>query len=204
MKNNQTLIVILGTLFISGCAAVPRQVVDALEMQQRELERVKAICFVNMNNQLDAIEKYRLAILDIYEEHQIAKHCKALNQVSIDGVFQIVEIDPTGDIDLDHINVAKLGDIQNFFKAERAKVVMDINSRRKQILLANQNFENIENINLVMNDYMQSLTRLKNSQDKLAVAIKNQMTKLVPIPFSLDNIPDPQTIEEIVTLLTVR
>jgi PBP1b-binding outer membrane lipoprotein LpoB len=61
MKKYQTLIVYLGILFISGCAAVPRQVVDAMEMQQQELERIKAIYFVNMNNhvkeRLDGIFK---------------------------------------------------------------------------------------------------------------------------------------------------
>lgn len=204
MKKNQTLILILGILFISGCAAVPRQVVDALELQQRELERVKTIYFVNMNNQLDAIEKYRLAILDIYEEQQIANQCKSLDGEIVDGVTLFKETGPKGDKDLDHINLAKLGDIQKFFKEERVKVIMDIKLRREQIQLASRNYENIEHINLVVNDYLQSLTRLKNSQDKLAVAIKNQMVKLVPIPFSLENVPDPKTLEDIVSLLTSK
>ena len=204
MKKNQTLILILGILFISGCAAVPRQVVDALELQQRELERVKTIYFVNMNNQLDAIEKYRLAILDIYEEQQIARQCKSLDEETIDGVIHLIETDPKGDKDMDHINMAKLEDIQDFFKEEREKVILDIKLRREQINLANQNYENIERLNLVMNDYMQSLTRLKNSQDKLAMAIKSQIGKLAPIPISFDNIPDPKTIEEIVNLLSIK
>lgn len=204
MKKYQTLIVILGMLFISGCAAVPKQVVDAMELQQRELERVKSIYFVNMNNQLDAIEKYRLAILDMYEKQEIAKHSKSLDVETIDGVTNIIETNPSGDQDVDHINLGKLGDIQEFFKVERAKVALDIKSRREQINIANQNFENIENINLVMNDYLQSLTRLKNSQDKLAMAIKSNMQKLVPIPFSFDNIPDPKTIEDIMNTLTTR
>src|SRR5690554_879891 len=204
MKKYQTLIVLLGIVFISGCAAVPRQVVDAMEIQQRELERVKSMYFVNMNSQLDAIEKYRLAILDLYEEHLIAKYCKSLDEETIDGVPRIIETFPTGDKDVDHINLGKLGDIQDLFKAERAKVVMDIKSRREQINLASQNFENIEQINLVMNNYMQSLTRLKNSQDKLAMAIKAHIEKLVPIPFSFEDIPDPKTIEDIVNTLTLK
>jgi len=133
MKKYQSILFFIGTMFFSGCAVVPKQVVDARELQQRELERVKSIYFVNMNNQLDAIEKYRLANLDIYEEQFIAQHSKSLNEVSIDGLAQIVETKPTGNNDLDHINLGKLKDIQEFFKAERAKVAMDIRHRREQI-----------------------------------------------------------------------
>lgn len=204
MKKHPTLLFYLGILFISGCAAVPRQVVDAMVLQQQELERVKTIYFVNMNNQLDAIEKYRLAILDIYEEQEIAKYCKSLDEETIDGVTHLIETIPTGNKNADHINLAKLEDIQGFFKAEREKVIMDIKTRREQIHLANRNFENIEHIHLVMNDYMQSLTRLKNSQDKLAMAIKSNIEKLVPIPISFDDIPDPKTIEDIVKTLTLK
>ncbi len=66
---------------------MPKQIVDAMLMQQQELERVKAIYFVNMNNQLDAIEKYRLAILDNHEEQYTAKYCKTLGEKTEDGVI---------------------------------------------------------------------------------------------------------------------
>ncbi len=59
---------------------MPKQIVDAMLMQQQELERGKAIYFENMNNQFDAKEKYRLAILDIYEEQHIVKYCKTLGE----------------------------------------------------------------------------------------------------------------------------
>ncbi|HLT06648.1 MAG TPA: hypothetical protein VK014_03925 [Cyclobacteriaceae bacterium] len=52
-----------------------------------------------------------------------------------------------------------------------------------------------------MNDYLQSLTRLKNSQNKLALAIKARIGKLVQIPISFEAIPDPGTIEDIVSAL---
>ena len=72
------------------------------------------------------------------------------------------------------------------------------NINNKEINFNNQNFENIEQINIVVNNYLQSLSRLKNSQDKLAVAIKRKIDKVLPIPVSFDNIPDPSTIEDLV------
>lgn len=204
MKNHQTFIVFLGIMFISGCAAVPKQVVDAMEIQQEEIERVKTLYFVNLNNQLDAIQKYQLAILDIYEEQHLAKNCKSLGEVTEDGVTIISEIPPRGDKALDHINIQLMEDIQGFYKVEREKVITDISFRREQINLANRNFENISEINSLMNDYMQSLVRLKNSQDKMAMAIKTKLEKIIPIPFSLDVIPDPKTIEDLATILTSK
>lgn len=58
--------------------------------------------------------------------------------------------------------------------------------------------------NRVMNDYLQSLARLKNSQDKLSIAIKSHIEKLVPIPFSFEDIPDPKTIEDVVKTLKIK
>lgn len=204
MKKIQLFGFYLGILIISGCAAVPKQVVDAMEIQQQEIERVKTLYFENLNDQLDAIEKYRLAILDIYEEQHINKYCKALGEVTRDGVTTIGEVAATGDKDLDHINIQLLEDIQGFYKGERAKVALDIKNRRAQIHLANRNYENIELINAALNDYLQSLKRLKNSRDKMAMAIRSHLLKIVPIPFSWDHIPDPQTIEDFAKILTLK
>jgi PBP1b-binding outer membrane lipoprotein LpoB len=109
MKNCQTIIMILGIMFISGCAAVPKQLVDAVQIQQQEIERVKSLYFVNLNNQLDAIQKYQLAILDIYEEQHLAKNCKSLGEVTQDGVTILSEIPPRGDKALDHYQYSSNG-----------------------------------------------------------------------------------------------
>lgn len=201
MKHFKIFIISLGVLMISGCAAVPKQVVDAMDVQQKEIERVKEIYFNNLNNQLDAIEKYRIAIIDIYEEQYIAQYSKTFDMVTEGGETEMKETEPTGDKNVDHINLGKLEDLQSFFRSEREKVRTDIKNRREQIYKANKNFENIEQINIVVSDYLQSLSRLKNSQDKLAKAIKTHVEKLIPIPISFENIPDPLTIEDIVKSL---
>lgn len=198
MKYFRTFITGLGILIFTSCSVMPKQVLDAMEMQQKEIERVKEIYFDNLNNQLMAIEKYRLAIIDIYEEQTIAQYSKALDMVKNENQEMLQETQPTGDKNLDHINLGKLDDIQTFFRDKREMVRKDIQKRRKQIIKANQNFENIEQINIVVNNYLQSLSRLKNSQDKLAEAIKRKIDKVLPIPVSFDNIPDPSTIEDLV------
>tara|TARA_X000000950_G_C13770240_1_gene600680 strand:+ start:121 stop:726 length:606 start_codon:yes stop_codon:yes gene_type:complete len=198
MKYFRTFIIGLGILIFTSCSVMPKQVLDAMEMQQKEIERVKEIYFDNLNNQLMAIEKYRLAIIDIYEEQTIAQYSKALDMVKNENQEMLQETQPTGDKNLDHINLGKLDDIQTFFRDKREMVRKDIQKRRKQIIKANQNFENIEQINIVVNNYLQSLSRLKNSQDKLAEAIKRKIDKVIPIPVSFDNIPDPSTIEDLV------
>lgn len=197
MKHHQVLNGIIFGILIAGCASVPQQVVDAIEVQQIEIDRVKEIYFTNLNNQLDAIEKYQLAILDIYEEQFIKINSKALDEVTINGVTELKETNPTGDPNVDHINIGKLKDITAFFKAEREKVQNDINARREMVNKANQNFENIEQINLVVHDYFQSLSRLKKSQDKLAQAIKTKIEKLAPIPVAFLKFPAPLTFEEL-------
>lgn len=198
MKYFRTFITGLGILIFTSCSVMPKQVLDAMEMQQKEIERVKEIYFDNFNNQLMAIEKYRLAIIDIYEEQTIAQYSKALDMVKNENQEMLQETQPTGDKNLDHINLGKLDDIQTFFRDKREMVRKDIQKRREQIIKANQNFENIEQINIVVNNYLQSLSRLKNSQDKLAEAIKRKIDKVIPIPVSFDNIPDPSTIEDLV------
>lgn len=198
MKYFRTFIIGLGILIFTSCSVMPKQVLDAMEMQQKEIERVKEIYFDNLNNQLMAIEKYRLAIIDIYEEQTIAQYSKALDMVKNENQEMLQETQPTGDKNLDHINLGKLDDIQTFFRDKREMVRKDIQKRREQIIKANQNFENIEQINIVVNNYLQSLSRLKNSQDKLAEAIKRKIDKVIPIPVSFDNIPDPSTIEDLV------
>lgn len=198
MKYFRTFIIGLGILIFTSCSVMPKQVLDSMEMQQKEIERVKEIYFDNLNNQLMAIEKYRLAIIDIYEEQTIAQYSKALDMVKNENQEMLQETQPTGDKNLDHINLGKLDDIQTFFRDKREMVRKDIQKRREQIIKANQNFENIEQINIVVNNYLQSLSRLKNSQDKLAEAIKRKIDKVIPIPVSFDNIPDPSTIEDLV------
>lgn len=201
MKLYQIFFISLVMMLISGCASVPRQVVDAMTMQQQEIERVKKLYFNNLNNQLDAIEKYRIAIIDIYEEQYILQKSKALDMVTQGDKTELMETEATGNKNVDHINIGKLEDIQSFFRGEREKVRIDIKNRREQINKANQNFENIEQINTVVNDYLQSLTRLKDSQDKLAKAIKSSIDKLIPIPITFNNFPDPSTIEDLVKSL---
>lgn len=198
MKNYKALIFALVVLFFSGCVAIPKQVVDAVDYQKQEIERVKSIYFTNLNNQLDAIEKYRLTILDIYKEQYIFQNSNALDMVTKDGKTALEETKPTGDKDVDYINIGKLEDIELFFESEKEKVRNDIKIRRDLINKANQNFENIEQVNMVICDYMKSLKRLKESQDKLAKSIGSNVAKLVSFPISFDQIPDPSTIEDIV------
>jgi chemotaxis protein histidine kinase CheA len=183
---------------LTSCTSVPKQVVDAVQLQQKEIERVKTIYFENMNNQLDAIEKYRYFILDNYENQLIAKKATTTSIETKDNKPKSVEIEPTGDKGLDHINIAHLETIHNFFRKERENVRNDMQHRREQINLINRNFENIEQLNNALNDYMQSIKRLSNSQDKLAQSLQSTIQKIAPIPFSLTSLPDPKTIEDII------
>jgi len=187
------------TLFIS-CSSVPKQVVDAVQLQKTEIERVKKIYFDNINNQLDVIEKYRYAILNIYESQLIAKYSTTPTLIDENGKTKILEGQPTGDVQIDHININHLNKINNFFKTEREAIKKDIQNRKDQINLINKNFENIEQLNNALNEYMKSLKRLTNSQDKLAQSIEKKLEKIVPIPISISNIPDPTTIEDIINL----
>lgn len=145
MKKTSILILVI---FICGCAAVPKQVVDAMETQKVEIKRVKKIYFENMNNQLDAIEKYRLAILDIYEE-QYKEQIRKAPGTEVDESGNTIEtlVPPTGDDEIDVFNVKLINQIQSFFDAERDSVRIDIQSRREEVRKAEANFENIEVIN---------------------------------------------------------
>lgn len=190
---------LLFVLVLSGCAAVPKQVVDAMVKQDEEIRRVKKIYFENMNNQLDAIEKYRLAILDIYEEQYKNKIRKAPGTKS-DGNGNIIEalVLPTGDPEIDVFNVKLLEKIETFFNAERDSVRMDVQNRREEIRKAEANFENIERINTIVNEYLESLVRLKESRDKFARSIRKKLGEIAPVPVSFSDIPTPTAIEDLI------
>jgi|GEM_PF-5614325 len=192
-------------LFLSGCASVPKQVVDAMGKQREEIKNVKRIYFENMYNQLSAIEKYELEILDIYEE-QYKNSIRKAPGTKKDENGNIVEtlVAPTGDDEIDVINVALLDTVENFFNAERDSVRNDIQKRKEEIRKAEQNFENIELINSAVNEYLESLVRLKESRDKLAISIRNKLGTIISIPTSVSNIPDPSTIEDIIKNLKMK
>lgn len=193
--------ILLLTVLLAGCAAIPKQVVDAMAKQKEEIARVKQVCFDNMNSQLDAIEKYRLSILDIYEAQLKDRYRKSpgVNKKT-DGTITETLVAPTGDDDVDVINISHLKKIENFFDKQRDSVKVDILKRRNNIHKAEQNFENIEQLNAVVNDYLTSLVSLKESQDKLAKSIRNTLGNMVTIPIAIDRIPDPSTIENILKL----
>uniref|UniRef100_UPI003216556C hypothetical protein n=1 Tax=uncultured Draconibacterium sp. TaxID=1573823 RepID=UPI003216556C len=196
MRKIYTLLILL---ILTGCAAVPKQIVDAMQVQKEELQRVKTIYFNNMNNQLDAIEKYRLAILDIYEEQYRNDIRKAPGTTKdSSGTISEALVAPTGDDEIDVYNIKLLSQIEDFFANERDSVRLDINKRRAEIRKAEQNFENIEQINLTVNQYLESLSRLKESKDKLASSIRKKLWDIGPIPFSLEQLPDPKTIEDVI------
>ena len=182
-----------------SCASVPKQVVDAMQVQKTEIERIKEIYFENMNNQLSAIEKYQLAILNIYEAQYKAKIRKAPGTEK-DEAGNTIEtlVSPTGDPEVDVYNVKLLTQIESFFEAERDSVRTDIQNRRDEIKKAEENFENIELINASVNEYLESLVRLKESRDKLAKSIRKKLGNLSPIPFSFSDFPDPKTIEDLI------
>lgn len=205
MKSFKALTIIAITIIFTGCAAVPKQLVDAMEKQKQEIARVKLIYFENMNNQLDAIEKYRLAILDIYEE-QYKDRIRKAPGTKIDNNGNIVEtlVAPTGDDEVDVFNIELLKTIDDFFTKERDSVRVDISNRREEIRKAEQNFENIEQINASVNEYLESLVRLKESQDKLAKSLRDNLAKIAPIPVSFKELPDPSTIEDLVKKFKVE
>lgn len=202
MKN--TIRIFLLIFITTSCASIPTQVVDAVEIQKKEIERVKAIYFTNMNNQLDAIKKYRLAILDNSKKELLKKYSKAPNVKVVNGVQEPTMDDSTGNDSVDYINIGLLNKIETYFSTERKKVLDDIDKRKIAIQKANQNFENIEKVNLVLSDYLQSLKRLKTSRDKLAKAIKKQVDKILPISISLNDLPNPDSIEDIINKLKLK
>ena len=193
MKNYLIFVVFI---FISGCASVPKQVVDAMAYQKLEIESVKKLYFENMNNQLNSIEKYQLDILDIYKQQNKDQIRKSPGtEIDENGNKSEVLTDPTGDPEIDVYNVKLLNQIEKFYEAEKDSVRVDIDKRREKILIAQKNFENIELINSTVNDYLKSLVRLKESRDKLAKSIRSKLINIVPIPLSFDEIIEPSTIE---------
>lgn len=200
------LLQILFTLFLfTSCASVPKQLVDAMDKQEEEIARVKKIYFENMNNQLDAIEKYRLAILDIYEEQYKNEIRQAPGTKKLKNGETVEDlVKPTGDDDIDVYNITKLKKIEEFFKKEREAVRSDIQTRRKEIKKAEANFENIALINSSVNEYLGSLVALKESRDKLAQSIRNKLGLISPIPVSFGDFPDPTLIEQLIKTQKVK
>ncbi len=97
--------------------------------------------------------------------------------------------------------MSHLEEIQNTFTKLRNDVKRDIEKRKENINLLNKNFENIEQLNNAVDEYMQSLIHVKEAQDKLAQSIKSKLEKLIPIPINFENLPDQNTIEEIINNL---
>lgn len=191
-------------VILSGCVAIPKQVLDAMEVQKEELQNVRHVYFENMNNQLDAIEKYRLTLLDIYEEQYRNQYLKAPGTTSYNGQTVEALVEPTGDPEVDVINVQLLKTIETFFKKERAQVRQDIQKRRKEIHKATDNFENIEAVNASVKEYLESLVKVKESRDKLARSIRNKLEIISPLPVSFDPIPAPTTPENITKKLKIN
>lgn len=186
--------------YLSACAAVPTQLKDAMVIQKAEIKNVKEVYAINVTNLLDSIEKYRLAILDIHEANRIAKFSKTLDEVN----GTITEVSPTGDANVDHIRLSTLQKINTFFDDQREKVREDIRLRRVQYASINQNFENIEAVNEAVNNYIESLVRLKNGRDAAAKGLLKRVTGLTSLPISFKDLPDPSTIEDLASRFTTQ
>jgi len=201
MKKFQFILIII-PLLLSGCASVPRQIVDAMELQKKEISNIKQTYFENLYNQLDAIEKYRLVILDLYEEQVIKELTHALeNKEDENGDAVYTLIQPTAHSTDLIVFVDQLKPIEKYFENKRDSVRIDIAKRREDIRLAERNFENIEQINSIVNEYLESLVMLKESQDRLAISLRNKLKQFVPVSFSINKIPDPSTIEDMINII---
>ena len=66
-------------LTVGGCAAVPTQLKDAITVQEREIKNVRELYVNNVNNLLNSIEKYRIEIINIYEQKFIDNYSKSLD-----------------------------------------------------------------------------------------------------------------------------
>lgn len=196
-------LILLLCLTVGGCAAVPTQLKDAITVQEREIKNVRELYVNNVNNLLDSIEKYRMEIINIYEQEYIAQYSKSFDvKTDAQGNPQPQEVQPTGDPDVDHIHLSTLKKIREFFDNQRQQVSKDISERRKQYNLIHENFENIETVNAAISDYIDSLSRLKNARDSVTQSLANKIGGIVPIPINLANLPDPSTIEDIVKAFT--
>ena len=202
MKNCKLLMLVFVFL---GCAAVPKQIVDAMKKQDEEIQRVKRIYFENMNNQLDALEKYRLGILEICEEQYKNKIRKAPGtKVDNEGNVSETLISPTGDPEVDVFNVKLLEKVETFFKAERDSVRIDMQNRRDEVIKAEANFENIELINTIVNDYLESLAHLRESRNRFTRSIRDKLREITPIPVNLNRIPDPYAVKDLLNKFKIK
>ena len=184
---------------IGGCATVPTQLKDAMNLQRNEINNVKEMYITNVKNLLDSIKKYRLEVIDMYEQTYLAKYSKAFDlKIDAQGIRQAEEISPTGDPNVDHIRLSTLKKIRDFFDEQREKVHEDIAERRKQYNLIHANFKNIETVNLSVSEYINSLSRLKNARDAAAQSLARKVIAISPIPVNLAKLPDPTTIKGIV------
>ncbi len=182
---------------IGGCAAVPTQLKDAMNVQRNEINNVKEMYITNVNNLLDSIEKYRFEVIDIYEQKLLAKYSKAFDvRNNAEGTPEPQEVSPTGDLDVDYIHLSTLNKIRVFFDEQRLEVHKDIAERRKQYNLIHANFKNIETVNLSVSEYIDSLSRLKNARDVATQALAQKIAAIAPIPVNLAKLPGLSTIKE--------
>ena len=198
MAQTFRVITIFILLLFMGCAEVPVQLRDAMDIQKTEIERVKRLYMENVKNLLNSIEKYRIAILNIYEDQLRTEHSKAFDiESKPDGTTELKEVDPVGDPDVDFLHISTLRKIEKFFDKKREEVRRDISDRRKKYKSLLQNYENIEKINVAVREYIDSLTRLKNAQDKFAKNLVKKVKELSPIPIPDDLLPDPTEFREV-------
>ena len=187
------LATIIMTFCLSACAAVPTQLKTAMDVQKTEIANVKDLYRINVNQLLDSVEKYRIAILDLLESAKIAEYSKSLDEVN--GTVE--ETDPTGDPNVDHVKLSTLKLIQVFFNEKRDDVRQDIRARRVQYDKIADNFDNIESVNRAVTEYIASLERLKNSRDAAAQGLLQKVTGLTSLPINLSDLPDPATLEDL-------
>ena len=198
MAQTFRVITIFILLLFMGCAEVPVQLRDAMDIQKTEIERVKRLYMENVKNLLNSIDKYRIAILNIYEDQLRTEHSKAFDiESKPDGTTELKEVDPVGDPDVDFLHISTLRKIEEFFDKKREEVRRDISDRRKKYKSLLQNYENIEKINAAVREYIDSLTRLKNAQDKFAKNLLKKVKELSPIPIPDDLLPDPTEFREV-------
>lgn len=195
----KSLLYIIFFCVLSNCIAVPKQLLDASEKQQKELEDIKKLYFTNMHNQLMSIEKYQLAILDIYENQYILEYSQSVS-IKNDGVIiQESYNSPIGDPDIDFIVLSTYQKIRTFFDQKRDSVRYDIRNRKIEIEKAKENFENIEALNSAINSYLKSVVNMKESRDKLARQIRDNIMSVSRIPVNFNNFPEPKILVEELT-----
>ena len=141
MAQTFRVITIFILLLFMGCAEVPVQLRDAMDIQKTEIERVKRLYMENVKNLLNSIEKYRIAILNIYEDQLRTEHSKAFDiESKPDGTTELKVVDPVGDPDVDFLHISTLRKIEEFFDKKREEVRRDISDRRKKYKSLLQNY----------------------------------------------------------------